>query len=424
MSREHIARPASRRGFLRAAGAAGVVGLAGCVSEVDDGGGDGGNGDGGEIGTIRYGVLEPLTGPFSDLGEERLQGTELAIEQINESDEFAFEIEFETYDTQSDTATAQREASRAVEEFDASYLTGCISSSVALGINDFARNNGVIYTPGAADVSITGENCNEYVFRFETSTAQIAEVMAQWTVDTLGDRLWYHIADYAYGDSVLEEVETRMESIGDGYERVDVTRSEFGATDFEAFISQISNSADEIDAVVVGMTGGDLAVFLSQAARQGLTETVPIVTTTASFRPIRVPIGSDGYGVYSGVRYLPDLDTGDNRSFVEAYQEAYDDVPDNFSRVGYESIRMVARGIQEAESGDPEDVKEALSDLEMETIFGRNRFRACDHQAVNPVWMGRLVEPDEGDAAAVELLADLDGEDAAPPCDQTGCQLG
>lgn len=409
----------SRRHVLKAVGAGSVAGLmAGCIGDPDEA--DGGEA---EFDTVQFGVLEPFTGEFSDLAEERHQGTELAIEQINDSDEYDFEIEYSEHDTQLDPATATQQAEQAVQSEEARFITGCISSSSALAVNDFALENEVIYTPGAADVSITGENCNEYVFRFETNTAQIAEVMAQWTVDELGDRIVYHIADYAYGESVLNEVETRLDAISDSYERVGVTRSDPGSTDFEAFISQIADASDEADALVVGMTGADLAIFLSQASARGLQDEIPIVTTTSSFRAVRAGAGEGAYNTYSGVRYIPDIETGDNREFVEAYESEYDDPPDNFSRVGYESVRMVANGIREAGSNDPTEVTETLSGMEHDTIFGPNEFRECDQQAMNPVWMGECVEPDDGELAEVELLTELSGEDAAPDCEETGCEL-
>ncbi|WP_265109819.1 ABC transporter substrate-binding protein [Halosolutus halophilus] len=411
-----------RRDVLKAITAgtvAGLTGLAGCVGDPEEASDE----DDEEFDTVQFGVLEPFTGEFSDLAEERHQGTELAIQQVNESDEYDFEIEYSEYDTQLDPATATQRAQEAVQSDEAQFITGCISSSVALAINDFALENEVVYTPGAADVSITGSNCNEYVFRFETNTAQIAEVMAQWTTDEFGDRIFYHIADYAYGESVLNEVETRMESISDSYEQVDVTRSDPGSTDFEAFISQIASASDDADALVVGMTGADLAIFLSQASERGLQDEIPIVTTTGSFRAIRAGAGAGAYNTYSGVRYVPSIETGDNQAFVEAYESEYDAVPDNFSRVGYESIRMVANGIREAGSRDPTTVAETLSGLEHDTIFGPNEFRECDQQALNPVWMGECVEPDDGDIADVELLTDLSGEDAAPDCEEIDCDL-
>ncbi|WP_121740944.1 ABC transporter substrate-binding protein [Natronorubrum halophilum] len=411
-----------RRELLKAitvGGVAGITGLAGCIGDPDEVGG----GDDEDFDTVQFGVLEPTTGEFTELATERNQGTKLAIQEINESDEYDFTIEYNEYDTQLDPATATQRARQAVESDGAQFITGCISSSVALAINDFALENEVVYTPGAADTSITGESCNEYVFRFETSTAQIAEVMAQWTADELGDRIVYHVADYAYGDSVLDEVETRMESISDSYEQVGVTRSDPGSTNFEAFISQIADVSDEADALVVGMTGADLAIFLSQAGSRGLQDEIPIVTTTGSFRAVLGGAGTGAYNTYSGVRYVPDLDTGSNQEFVEAYESEYGDPPDNFSRVGYESIRMVANGIREAGSRNPTTVAETLSGMDHDTIFGPNEFRECDHQAMNPVWMGECVEPDSGELADVQLLTELSGEEAAPDCEETGCEL-
>ena len=422
MARRNTARlGVSRRTMLRAAGGLGLVAggsIAGCVGEspvADD--------EEVDFDTVQFGVLEPFTGDFAALAEERHQGELLAIDHVNESDAYDFEIEYEDYDTQLNAEDGVQAANQAIERDGASFLTGCISSSVALAINEVALANEVVYTPGAADVSITGENCNEYVFRFETNTAQIAEVMAQWTVDNLGDRIMYSVADYAYGHSVKTEFERRMERLSDGYEDVETVQPDLAAEDFEAFISQLMGHADEADALVIGATGGHLVRLLAQGFQRGLHEEIPIVTTTASFFVVRAGAGEAAYDVYSGTRYIPGLDTGNNQAFVEAYQEEYGELPDNFSRVGYESIRMVANGIQEAGSRDPTVVKDVLPGMVHETIFGDVEFRECDHQSTNPVWMGRNVAPDDGEIADVEILTELSGDEAIPPCEETGCDL-
>ncbi|WP_290812319.1 ABC transporter substrate-binding protein [Halovivax sp.] len=410
-----------RRDLLRGAGALGATGiasLAGCIGDPDEA-----DGEDEDFDTVQFGVLEPFTGDFAELAEERNQGERLAIEHVNESDEYDFEIEFEEYDTQLNAEDGVQAANQAIERDEAGFLTGAISSSVALAINEVALDNEVIYTPGAADVSITGSNCNEYVFRFETSTAQIAEVMSQWTADELGGRIMYSIADYAYGHSVKEEFENRMQELTDDYEDVETVEPDAGAEDFEAFITQLMDSADDADALVVGATGGHLIRFLSQAHGRGLHDEIPIVTTTASFAVVRGGAGEAAYDVYSGTRYVPDVDTGTNPEFVEAYEDEYGAPPDNFSRVGYGSITMVAEAIQEAGSRNPATVRETLSGMTFESIFGDVEIRECDQQAMNPVWMGQNVEPDDGDVAAVDLLAELDGEGAAPDCDDTGCEL-
>lgn len=430
-------RNASRRSFLKVVGASGIAGLAGCVQGTDEAtptetatsadGGDGG--DGGTvtgtpttepIGTVKWGIINPMTGAYSGLAPGQRNGNKLAVQYVNNNDEFEFEIEPVFEDTGTDPATGRRKAKKVAEQDGAQYVFGAISSSVALGMNDFAKQNKVVYTPGAAAIPITGANCNDYVFRFETNTAQIAEACAKWTVQNLGSKVWFHIADYAYGKSVLAEWRSRMEETGD-LEEVGVSRSKLGAGSFESYISQIASSEAEV--AVLGMTGGDLIKFFKQAANQGLKDQVNLMAATGSFAVVRGAGGQATADTWNGVRYVPKVQTGDNAEFVQMYQDAYEGVPDNFARVGYDSIRMVARGIQEAGTADPDEVVEVLPGLEMQTIFGTNRFRECDHQAMNPVWVGKNAMTGTGDVPGVQLIEQVAGEDAIPPCDEVNCSL-
>lgn len=403
-----------RRSVLRAAGAAGVLsltGTAGCVSGLGGGG----------PGTVNYGVINPMTGPYSALAQEQRNGAKLAVEHISESDEYDFEISASYGDTQASAETGRQEATRLIQQEGADFLMGAISSSVAISLNSLAADEEVIYNPGAAAIPITGSECNEWVFRAETNTAQIAEACAAWTLNNLGSNVWFHIADYSYGDSVYDEWSTRMQNADAGFNEVGKTAAELGADNFDPFISDMMNS--DADVVVVGATGGDLVKFLTQAAAQGIQDQMAVMTTTGSFQVVRAGVGADIAGVYSGTRYVPSIETGDNQEFVQAYNEEYGSDPDNFARVAYDSIRMTAEGINEAGSNDPADVKDALSGLDVDSLFGTNQFRSCDHQAVNPVWVGQCGEPDGGGLPTVELIEQKSGQDAIPPCDQTGCNL-
>jgi branched-chain amino acid transport system substrate-binding protein len=403
----------SRRNVLRLAGVVGTGALAGCIG----GAGLGGQG----IDTVNYGVLNPMTGPYGGLAEGQRNGAELAVQHVNESDEFGFEIDAVYEDTEADTATGRRVAQKVVQQDGAQYLMGAISSSTALALNEFAESEEVIYNPGAAAMNITGSECNEYVSRAETHTAQIAEAVASWTANNVGTSVWFHIADYAYGQSVRREWKSRMQEASDDFEEVGVSRSQLGATNYGSYISQISNS--DADVAVLGMTGGDLINFVGQAANEGLKDEVQLVSPTMTFQVVRNALGPAAYGTYGGVRYNAQIETGDNQDFVSAYEDAYDATPDSFARVAYDSIRMTAHGIAEAGTNDPEEVKDTLAGLEVPSIFGPNQFRECDRQATNPVWAGENVEPDSGDPATVALRQKVEGQDAIPSCDETDCDI-
>jgi branched-chain amino acid transport system substrate-binding protein len=447
MSKNSETATLSRRAVLAKAGIGGTLALSGCLAGSDgEDGGDGGDGDssdgsdggdgssdGGDGGstngdggsslsgeTVTYGVVNPMTGPYGALASTQRKGAKLGIQHVNDSDEFDFEIEGVYDDTEASSSTGRQAAQQILQQEDASYLMGAISSSVALGLNDLAKSEEVIYNPGGAAIPITGSKCNEYVFRFETNTAQIAQATAPWAVENLGTNVWYHIADYAYGKSVLKEWQSRMETAS-GFSVVGTSRAQLGASNFGSYISQIANS--DADVAVLGMTGGDLVRFLTQAHRQGLKDSVDLACTTADFRVVRAGAGKAAAGVYTGVRYDPAIETGDNQAFVDAYQSKFGSAPDNFARVAYESIRMTARGIQKAGTTDPTKVKDVLAGMKMQTIFGENRFRTCDHQAVNPVWVGKNTMPDSGKMPQTELIEQVEGGEAIPSCDSMGCSL-
>ncbi|WP_266080209.1 ABC transporter substrate-binding protein [Haladaptatus caseinilyticus] len=402
----------TRRAMLAAVGAGGLAGVAGCLGNIGGGGGN--------DGTVKYGILNPMTGPYAGLAAEQRKGAKLAVKTVNESDEYDFSIDAKYGDTQADPETGRQEAQKLVEQHGASYIMGAISSSVALSLNEFAKKESTIYSPGAAAIPITGESCNEYVFRSETNTAQIAEACSDWTLKNLGSKVWFHIADYAYGNSVLDEWRSRMKESSANFSEVGVTKAQLGAKNFDSFISQIKNS--DADVVVVGSTGGDLIEFINQANAQGLTDQKKIMTTTGSFQVIRGALGEKADGIYSGTRYVPKIDSGTNTEFVKAYKNANDAEPGSFARVAYDSITMVANGIKEAGSTDPDDVVSTLPGLKMQSLLGENEFRSCDHQAKNPVWVGRNVY-NGGPMADVKLITEVGGDKAIPPCEQTGCQL-
>ena len=370
---------------------------------------------------MNYGVLSPMTGPYGGLAQGQRQGAKLAVKHVNQSDQFGFQVKAVYDDTEAKPAVGTRKAQKVVDQNDVQYLMGAISSSTALALNSFAAKEEVIYNPGAAALPITGEKCNEYVFRAETNTAQVAEGVAPWTVNNLGTKVWFHVADYAYGNSVLREWRSRMKKANGDFTEVGVSKSQFGASNFGSYISQISNSDAEV--AVLGMTGGDLIKFVKQAANQGLKQSVKLMSPTMTFQVVRGALGPAAVGTYGGVRYVPKIDTGDNQDFVSAYKEAYGSEPDNFARVAYDSIRMTAHGIKEAGSSDPEDVKGTLAGLQVPSLFGQNQFRKCDHQALNPVWAGELVESSSGKMADVKLRSKIEGKNAIPPCDTVNCDL-
>ncbi|MFB6090791.1 MAG: ABC transporter substrate-binding protein [Halobellus sp.] len=415
--------------FVGGGALATALGTAGCVQQANDGTETADSTDGettdanGTTATgpesVTFGVLVPTSGPSAPLGQAQRQGAELGVQYVNESDAFDFTIEAVYEDTQTDSATGLQRARKVVEDDGAQYIVGALESSVALAVADYVSGRDVVYTSGAATIELTGENCNPNTFRTETNAAQQMAGLADFAAEELGSRLWLHTTDDAYGNSALNQIRRRIEAQDLDLEVVGETMPDKGTSNYGPQISQISNS--DADVLAIPDTGADLINFIRQANSAGLKEEVDIIGTALFAQVSRQALGSAAVGTYSSTLYNHSLETGDNREFVAAYQDAYDGVPGSFARVGYDMVRMTARGIQAAGASDPAQVRETLEGLDVTTALGTTPFRECDHQAVNPVWTGEIVEG-EG-IPAVDLLEKVPGSEAIRPCAETGCSL-
>jgi len=355
------------------------------------------------------------------LGKAQQQAARVAVSHVNESDDFDFEMDAVFEDTQTDPSAGRQKVQKVVEDDGVDYVAGCANSSVALAVSDYCAKEGVVYTSGGAAMALTGENCNEYTFRNETNTAQQAAGLVDFAANELGSTWWIHTADYAYGNSAITEIEKRIDAEGHDVDVVGRTTPSQGTSDFGPQISQISDSDAEV--LAIPLTGGDLINFIKQASSAGLKDEVDIIGTALFAQTIRGALGPAAHGTYSSTLYNHKLETGDNARFVDAYTNEYDGPPGSFARVGYEAVRMPARAIQAGGSADPDDVIETLPGTEMTTVLGETSFRECDHQSVNPVWTGEITAPDSGDVGVVELVNEVSGEDATPPCSEINCSL-
>jgi len=436
-------RERSRREWLTALGSAGLFGLAGCSSSGDDGAFETGTGtatdaegagtttndgttdegttteDSSAAETVPVAFLAPTSGGIGDLGTRQLRGAELAVEWVNESSAYDFEIELLTADTELDPNTASEELERFTRERDAGFVVGGITAPVSLALSEVAGEFEQVYFSGSQASGITGSSCSAWTFRCETSTARMAGTLSEFVAAGLDPNVWFHYADYVSGNEVYETVREGLANADDAFAEAGNSTSEIGETNFFGVIEQIDRS--DADTVVLGLPPSDLVNFLKQADATGLSDGVDLISPSGGSRAVRQGAGESAAGTYGGVRYHPSMETGDNRAFVDAYATRHGERPDNFARVGFDSVRLVANGIRAAGAATPEDVRDALEGGTFTTVLGDVIISPENRQAINPAWIGELtvsseypgVEP-EYEVGADELLAP--GDELARQC--------
>ena len=419
---------ARRRTFLKAVGASGVAtmgGLAGCLGDDDDDDDDD-TADDGDDGVdpdagVLVGAIIPRSGALSALGETQENGTEIAIDYINNElgGINGEEVDVIYEDTATDPETGREGAARLVEAEDVDVLVGGVSGAVAATVSDYAAQENVPYWTYGGAKGITGENCNRATFRYTTNTVQDARGAVPWCLDELGSDVWIHYADYAYGQDIAEDFEAEIEDNGGTVIGESVTP--LGETEYGTYMTEIQ-SADP-DWVVMGVTGADLIAFSQQANDFGLTDSIDFFSINVTTQDIRQGIGDSGVGIYGNVRYFHEWDSEENDALVDAYLAEYDQPPTDPAMVNWTSLMLHAEAAEAAGSVEADDVIEALEGLETGSPMGPTEIRACDHQATREIPIGQIVEPDEYDWPSLEIVHTTPGEDAMRSCEETGCDM-
>ena len=91
--------------------------------------------------------------------------------------------------------------------------------------------------------------------------------------------------------------------------------------------------------------------------------------------PELVKIGGDAVeGAVFVNHYSPDDSDPEVQEFVNSYKEKYGETPDAFAALSYSTLQLFEEAITKAGSTDGEAVKDALKNIDVDTISGNIRF--------------------------------------------------
>ena len=164
--------------------------------------------------TVRYGVLQPLSGDLGSVGQPIAQAAELPAKQLNDAGT-GFTFETQTEDTQTDTQAAISGAERLVNGGYPS-IAGAASSSVTIAVaNQVLTSNQVVgCAPPSTSPAITGLEDDGYLFRTATSDALQSQVLAQLASDEGSTTVSTLYVNNAYGQALSNAFAEAFEGAG------------------------------------------------------------------------------------------------------------------------------------------------------------------------------------------------------------------
>lgn len=356
------------------------------------------------------------TGPFEAYAKQSHDGLMLGLEYATGG---TMEINGEKIvviekDTQlkPDNGKALLEEAYGDDEVD--LAVGPVSSGVALAMLPVAEEYEklLIVEPAVAD-SITGANYNRYIFRTSRNSSQDAVANA---IALAGENV--HIAtlaqDYAFGRDGIAAFREALEGQGQVIAHEEYVPTD--TTDFTAAAERIFTAMKDLEGdkkLFIIWTGGGNPMGKIQAmdpSRFG----VEIATGGNILAALKAY--KDFPGLEGATYYYYDIPKNDvNDWLVSTHQERYGTPPDFFTAGGMSAGIAVVEAIKKAGGTDTEDLISAMEGMEWETPKGTMKFRAEDHQAMQPMYHFKIRVDDDVEWAIPELVRELGIDDLPIP---------
>lgn len=321
---------------------------------------------------IVIGAIGPLTGDAATYGQSVKNGAEVFLDKINAEggiDGKKVTIKFE--DDEADPTKAISAYDKLVNQDGIKLILGPVTSGSANAVAPNATADGIpMITPSGTESNLT-KNGGEYVFRTCYIDATQGEVIAKYSSENLGAKtmaiLYNKDSDYSIG--IAEAAKDEFESNGGTV--VEYLSYNDGDKDFSAQLTNIKSSTPDV--LVLPDYYSVVAVIADQAKKIGITS--QLMGGDGWDSPELVNIGGDAVeGALFVNHYSPSDTDPEVQEFVKAYEEKFGQTPDAFAALSYSTLQLYEAAITNAGSLDGEAIKDALKDINVDTISGNIKF--------------------------------------------------
>jgi branched-chain amino acid transport system substrate-binding protein len=366
-------------------------------------------------GPIKIGVPTAQSGPYGSVFHSVKRSVDFAMAEWNAKGGINGRLVDVKYaDTESKPDVARKEAEKlALEGYN--LLTGTISSGESLAIAPMLNRWDAVYVSTfAKSAKLTGDSCQERLFRANQSDRSDALALTAW-IQSRSEKKWViMLTDNAWGHDIAKAFTDA--ATGSGKEIVGTIFVPLGATDYAPYVQQAKGAAH--DGIYAAFAGRDAVNFLTQAKQFGLLENTVVAGNSITFDDNIKAVGATLDGAWGNIVYSATVDTPENKAFVAEWRKMYGEDPIDQEGQNYQGISVLLEAVRRAGSSDPAAVAKALSGGVFDTPLGKVTIRAEDHQMEMPTFFGqvRYVDGKRQNVAAFVLPPENATPSADPAC--------
>jgi branched-chain amino acid transport system substrate-binding protein len=349
---------------------------------------------------IRIGGIAPLSAPGSVTGGEAMRDAmNIAVEEINEAGGvLGCPVELVIGDSEGLPERGVAVMERFINQDNVVAVGGGYHSSVGVASMRVAHENNmpVVFAETWSD-QITATQYPQ-IFRIAPLSSEVSAVFARFSslVPDV-EKIIIITENTDYGIPASQETQAGLDEAGI---ESTVFTVDIGTQDFASLIQRIR--AEQPDMIITLLTGEASYNFTQQAADAGIgPQDIPFYCDQNSLESnafwTNVPDGNLCFVTRIGLP--PQRYNEVTLSFIEKYQERTGKQgAESYAMEAYDSIRVIARAIEEAGSVDPDAIITALENIEhlgaLGTItFPYNRANPPEAAGMEAKWFHQFPDP-------------------------------
>ena len=376
---------------LSAVLAAGVLAASACGGSSLDQSSSGQDG-----GTFKVGLLIPMSGVYAPLGEDMKNGFNLYLNRHG-GKLGGRKVQVTAVDEGEGPQTGVPAAQKLVTQNGSGAVVGVVNSATAVGLRDFFTESKVPLLVANAGADGITANKSDFVWRTSFANGKVGAALGPTVAKEAKGGVYLVAADYAAGREMVAGFRKAFEAAGGKVAGEKYTP--FGKTqDFQPYLSGIRSSGAK--AVFSFYAGSEAVNFVKQYKQFGLAGKVdlygPGFLTEGG---VLTAQGDSAVGVKTSLHYSSELDSPQNKEFVDAYRKAYGKAPTVYSVQAYDAAAVLDKALPKGGGGA--ELAAALGQVgTIDSPRGPWSFDA-DHDAQQTYYLREVKPADGGLANAV-----------------------
>ena len=343
---KHIHRRSFSAGLALSTVAAAALLLTGC-SKVPD--------------TIKIGVAQPLSGPIGSLGQDLLNGVNLAVAELNKAgytvDGKRVTLEVVAVDDKSDAATGKAVAQQLVDAGVVAVI-GHLNSGVSIEAAPIYAAKRIAQLAISTNPKFTQLGFPTTLRLVGNDTLQ-ARAIGSFAATQLGAARYAALDDgtpYGKGlaDGATEQLKSEKKEV--------VVRKSFDdkTVAFDGLAQELKDA--KVEVIVTTLNDFQVVALMQALGKVGHTKVSVLGGDTIKTTDMTKGMGMVE-GIYATSPILEAKEFTAGKPFLEKYIEAFKKPPAYGGHYTYDSMYVLSAAIQKAKSADPQDITKAMHSI-------------------------------------------------------------